>query len=94
MAKILDILIQVLSGLEILHEHNNVHRDIKPQNILIDETGAVKLGDFGLCSKVLENVNETTTNFLAPNQPNLRLMTFNYGAPEQLLQKPHKRSDV
>ena len=50
--KVLEILISVLNALEILHESGNVHRDIKPQNILIDENGTVKLGDFGLCSKV------------------------------------------
>lgn len=38
---------QILNGLAYLHTHGIVHRDIKPGNILIDESGAVKLADFG-----------------------------------------------
>ena len=38
---------QLVSALHYLHSHHVVHRDMKPQNILIDKNGAVKLCDFG-----------------------------------------------
>lgn len=41
---------QICSGLHSLHEMGVVHRDVKPSNILLDQYGNAKLGDFGLCS--------------------------------------------
>lgn len=43
---------ELLLGFEYLHEHDIVYRDIKPENILIDIDGHVKIADFGL-SKVI-----------------------------------------
>ena len=49
-----------------VHKLNYIHRDIKPDNILIDENGHIKLSDFGLCKhtemrpkKMLENLRRT-----------------------------------
>ncbi|KAK2718713.1 hypothetical protein QYM36_005894 [Artemia franciscana] len=39
---------QILNGLSYCHRHRVLHRDLKPQNILIDTEGGVKLADFGL----------------------------------------------
>ncbi|CAH6776445.1 cyclin-dependent kinase 3 [Phodopus roborovskii] len=39
---------QLLQGLNFCHCHRVIHRDLKPQNLLIDEFGAIKLADFGL----------------------------------------------
>lgn len=41
---------QVLAGLNYLHEHEVIHRDLNPRNIFVSSTGMVKIGDFGLCS--------------------------------------------
>lgn len=42
------IAIQVANGMDAAHKHNIVHRDIKPQNIIISKEGKVKVTDFGI----------------------------------------------
>ncbi|XP_035749291.1 cyclin-dependent kinase 3 isoform X2 [Egretta garzetta] len=39
---------QLLQGVSFCHSHRVIHRDLKPQNLLINEAGAIKLADFGL----------------------------------------------
>uniref|UniRef100_A0A061RJH3 mitogen-activated protein kinase kinase kinase n=1 Tax=Tetraselmis sp. GSL018 TaxID=582737 RepID=A0A061RJH3_9CHLO len=46
---------QILLGLDFLHKHQIMHRDIKGANILVDNSGVVKLADFG-ASKKIENL--------------------------------------
>ncbi|KAM5216637.1 cyclin-dependent kinase 3 isoform 1-T3 [Hipposideros larvatus] len=41
-------LFQLLQGVNFCHSHRVIHRDLKPQNLLISELGAIKLADFGL----------------------------------------------
>lgn len=40
---------EIISSIECVHSMNYIHRDLKPDNILIDKDGHVKLTDFGLC---------------------------------------------
>lgn len=64
---------QICKALQHAHEHGIVHRDIKPQNIMIDKDGVVKVADFGIAA--LENIKEARTgtaigsvHYIAPEQ--------------------------
>jgi tRNA A-37 threonylcarbamoyl transferase component Bud32 len=78
--------IEVARGLGVAHARNMVHRDIKPQNVLIDEEGRAKLTDFGI-SRQLEQDGVTATGRV--------LGTTDYVAPEQAMGKEvDPRSDL
>lgn len=42
---------EMVLAIEAIHKMNYIHRDIKPDNILIDKNGHIKLSDFGLCAE-------------------------------------------
>lgn len=42
------ILLQILEGILYCHRRRVLHRDLKPQNLLIDKNGIIKIADFGL----------------------------------------------
>lgn len=78
--------IEIGRGLSIAHTRNLVHRDIKPQNVLIDPEGRAKLTDFGI-SRQLEQDGMTATGRV--------LGTTDYVAPEQAMgHGVDPRSDV
>lgn len=60
-ANIKSYMIQTLRGLEYLHQHWILHRDLKPNNLLISGTGVLKIGDFGL-AKFFGSPNRINTN--------------------------------
>jgi serine/threonine-protein kinase len=78
---------QISRGLEAAHEQNIIHRDIKPQNVLIDHKGEVKLMDFGIAR--MAEAHEGMT------QAGLIVGTPHYMSPEQVQGKQlDPRSDV
>eukprot|EP00053_Salpingoeca_punica_P015591 m.144000 g.144000 ORF g.144000 m.144000 type:complete len:417 (+) comp16755_c0_seq3:187-1437(+) len=62
--------VQVLLGLDYLHQHAVIHRDIKPENILVDERGYIRLADFGFAKplKMHERAKTVcgTPDYMAP----------------------------
>lgn len=74
MQDVVDIMKQITSAIHHAHEHNIIHRDIKPQNILIDQNGKVKVTDFGiaiaLSSTALTQTNSIlgSVHYLSPEQ--------------------------
>jgi tetratricopeptide (TPR) repeat protein len=50
--RIVEIFRQICEGLQAAHEQGVIHRDLKPQNILLDERGRVAIGDFGLAKSL------------------------------------------
>jgi len=61
----------VVLGLQYLHEHEIVYRDLKLDNLLLDSEGYVKIADFGLCKEGMGFGERTgtfcgTPEFLAP----------------------------
>lgn len=66
----LNLAYQIAKGMQYLHSKSVVHRDLKPENILIDDTGSVKLCDFGLSRLTTNDVEMTqqvgTPAYMAP----------------------------
>ncbi len=72
--EVIDIMTQLTDGLSHAHEAYIIHRDIKPQNIMIEDNGTVKITDFGIAMAV--NATQFT-------QTNSVMGTVHYLPPEQ-----------
>ncbi len=66
------IAIQVAKGMEAAHSHHIVHRDIKPQNIIISKDGKVKVTDFGIAkaasSSTINSAAMGSVHYISPEQ--------------------------
>ena len=79
---------RVCEALEYLHEHNVIHRDLKPQNIMLCADGSVRLMDFGIAKA--ERARRLTWVGLSPT-----LGTPDYMAPEQVKgRRGDERTDI
>lgn len=73
-AEVVDIMSQVTAGIEHAHEAYIIHRDIKPQNIMILDSGLIKITDFGIAMAL---------NATALTQTNSVMGSIHYIPPEQ-----------
>lgn len=89
-AEFLPVMSQCLAGLDYVSRHGVIHRDIKPDNILVDDTGIAKLADFGLAKDVSENNNDTDLTSVGS-----AMGTPAYMSPEQCMGRTlDVRSDI
>lgn len=76
----LSIAIQVGRGIEAAHKKNIIHRDIKPQNIIISREGKVKVMDFGIARAVTSNTVSAdimgSVHYASPEQARNGYVTF------------------
>jgi predicted Ser/Thr protein kinase len=76
----LEIALEVAQGLAFAHDHGLVHRDVKPQNVLLNGDGRAKVTDFGIARSLDVEHGMTQTGTV--------LGTSNYIAPEQASGQP------
>lgn len=84
--QVLDIVAQVAQGLAYAHEHDIVHRDVKPSNIMVVRDGHAKITDFGIARMASSSVRTQTGMVLGSPK---------YMSPEQVMGKSiDQRSDI
>lgn len=79
------VMYQIFLGLYYLHENNIIHRDIKPNNILLNDSCDVKICDFGFAREILGGNNDDKTEYV---------VTRYYRAPEIMLNSRKYNSGV
>jgi len=99
--EILDIAVQVAAALEEAHGAGIVHRDIKPDNIMVRRNGYVKVLDFGLAKLTEDSTDRTpsdgeaATRVLVHTDAGVVMGTSHYMSPEQARGKPvDARADI
>jgi serine/threonine-protein kinase len=89
--QVIDLLIDISKGLEYIHNNKLIHRDIKPDNIMIDGDGNLKIADLGIAL----DANETEVNEPTEDGQRRIVGTPHYISPEQVRGKGvDTRSDI
>ncbi|HET8846872.1 MAG TPA: serine/threonine-protein kinase [Ktedonobacteraceae bacterium] len=84
LAQVVDYVQQIASALQYAHDRKLVHRDVKPENMLLNAQGQVVLTDFGIA---------TIAHSTSSMRPQETSGTLAYMAPEQIQGKPRPASD-
>ncbi len=80
------MMLQLTSGVEEAHAHGVIHRDLKPQNILVTDSGILKIGDFGIA---------TVQSFSQVTESQTIMGSLHYLAPEIIRgEKATRQSDI
>ena len=89
LSKVRNFIEQIAQGLRAFHRMEMIHQDLKPENIIVDDHGTLKIIDFG--STKIAGIEEIST----PLETNNLLGTINYTAPEYHIgQQASNRSDI
>lgn len=81
--KALDIATQVASALATAHDAEIIHRDVKPENIMLRRDGIVKVVDFGLAKLTARPASESEASTMVNTDEGIVMGTAQYMSPEQ-----------
>lgn len=89
-AQVTNLLQQILSVLDFVHQQNTIHRDIKPSNLMRRHDGQLMAIDFGAVKQISSQATATSGN----SKLTVAVSTFGYTPPEQLQGHPRCSSDI